>query len=184
MLYLQPVGPMPSIADPICGCLLAARRAAGSAPRAAARRRCDRARRSRLNPIKAKFGDDRRTWLDAAAVGSGHRARLQRWVCFSPPAWTGSWTGSPDNPSVTSAVSAIAQVIAAASASGAPGRSSCKRQASGSNPLTGSQVRGGKHPRYVSARGTNVTGRGCLAALRLPLRMVAAVASVQRRAAP
>ena len=36
---------------------------------------------------------------------------------------------------------------------------SCKRQVSGSNPLTGSQVRGGKYPLCVSARGTNVTGR-------------------------
>jgi hypothetical protein len=89
----------------------------------------------------AKFGNDRPIWLDpfdlsdrtdrwvcvTAAVGPGRRARLQPWVHFSPSAWTGSWTGSPDNPSVTSAVGAIAQVIAAASASGAPGRASCNR---------------------------------------------------------
>jgi hypothetical protein len=31
-------------------------------------------------------------------------------------AWTGSWTGSPDNPSAVSAVSAITRAIGAASA--------------------------------------------------------------------
>lgn len=45
------------------------------------------------------------------------------------------------------------------------GHTSCKRQASGSNPLTGSQFSGGK--RLVSApfRGTNVPGRGNPAAM-------------------
>ena len=56
-------------------------------------------------------------------------ALIQSRVHFSPSVWT----GSPDNPSVTSAVGAIAQVIAAASASGASGRASCKRQARGPN---------------------------------------------------
>ena len=41
---------------------------------------------------------------------------------------------------MVSAVSAVVRVICAASAVGARGRTSCKRQASGSNPLTGSQV--------------------------------------------
>jgi hypothetical protein len=59
-----------------------------------------------------------------------------------PSAWTGSWTGALDNPSAVSAVNAMACVICAASALGARGRTSCKRQASGSNPLTGSQIRG------------------------------------------
>ena len=40
-------------------------------------------------------------------------------------------------------MSAITRVICAASTHGAGGRTSCKRQASGSNPLTGSQVRPG-----------------------------------------
>ena len=48
----------------------------------------------------------------------------------------------PDNSSVVSAVSATIRVICAASAHGVRGRTSCKRQASGSNPLTGSQVSG------------------------------------------
>jgi hypothetical protein len=36
-----------------------------------------------------------------------------------PRAWTGSWTGSPDNPSAASAVSAMTRDIGSASASGA-----------------------------------------------------------------
>jgi catechol 2,3-dioxygenase-like lactoylglutathione lyase family enzyme len=45
-----------------------------------------------------------------------------------------------------SALSAMIRVICAASALGARGRTSCKRQASGSNPLTGSQLSQGKYP--------------------------------------
>jgi hypothetical protein len=50
---------------------------------------------------------------------------------------------------------------------------SCKRQVSGSNPLTGSQVRMAMDPLRVSVRGTSVAGQGCLAALLLPSRTVA-----------
>ena len=65
-----------------------------------------------------------------------------------------AWSGALDYPSAASAVSAMTCVIGAASAHGARGRTSCKRQVSGSNPLTGSQVREGKYPLWVSARGT------------------------------
>jgi hypothetical protein len=58
---------------------------------------------------------------------------------------------APDNPSAVSAVSAIIRIICAASAFGARGRYSCKRQASGSNPLTGSQP-------AVSRTDCNVSG--------------------------
>jgi hypothetical protein len=68
------------------------------------------------------------TWVTDTDTACGH-------------AWTGSWTGAQDNPSAASAISAITQGIVAARAPGAPSRASCKRQASGSNPLTGSQVR-------------------------------------------
>ncbi len=51
----------------------------------------------------------------------------------------GSWTGAPDNPSAASAIGAMTRVIGAASAHGVRGRTSCKRQVSGSNPLTGSR---------------------------------------------
>ena len=54
-----------------------------------------------------------------------------------PPAWNGSWDDAPDNPSATSAVRAITRPARAASALGARGRTSCKRQVSGSIPLTG-----------------------------------------------
>ena len=60
-----------------------------------------------------------------------------------PSAWNGSWNVAPDNPSAASAISAMTRAIAAASVLGARGRTSCKRQVSGSNPLTGSQVREG-----------------------------------------
>jgi hypothetical protein len=56
-----------------------------------------------------------------------------------PFAWNGSWNGALDNPSAASAVSAMTSAIGAASAHGARGRTSCKRQVSGSIPLTGSQ---------------------------------------------
>jgi hypothetical protein len=91
-----------------------------------------------------------------------------------PSAWNGLWNGALDNPSAASAVSAMTCAIGAASAHGARGRTSCKRQVSGSIPLTGSQVSGGKYPLCVSVRGTSGSGRGCLAALQLPSRTVAA----------
>ena len=56
--------------------------------------------------------------------------------------WTGLWTGSPDNPSVVSAVSAMPRGICAVRTVSARGRTSCKRQVSGSIPLTGSRSRG------------------------------------------
>jgi hypothetical protein len=62
---------------------------------------------------------------------------------LSPPsAWNGSWDDAEDNPSAAGAVSAIACAIGAARACAACERTSCKRQVSGSNPLTGSQVSG------------------------------------------
>jgi hypothetical protein len=63
-----------------------------------------------------------------------------------PSPWNVSWNGALDNSSAASAVSAVTCVIGAASAHGARGRTSCKRQVSGSIPLTGSQVRGGLVP--------------------------------------
>jgi hypothetical protein len=66
-----------------------------------------------------------------------------------PSAWNGSWNGALDNSSATSAVSAMIRAISAASAPGAWGHTSCKRQVSGSIPLTGSQVRWGKCPLCV-----------------------------------
>jgi hypothetical protein len=56
-------------------------------------------------------------------------------------AWNGSWNGAFDNSSATSAISAMARAIGAARTCRALGRTSCKRQVSGSIPLTGSQVR-------------------------------------------
>jgi len=50
------------------------------------------------------------------------------------PAWTGSWTGAPDNPSVVSAVSAMIRVIYAASAHGARGRAPLNPLVQGSSP--------------------------------------------------
>jgi hypothetical protein len=51
-----------------------------------------------------------------------------RWVATRDtacrPAWTGSWTGSPDNPSAASAVSAMIRVICAGRTLGARGRAS------------------------------------------------------------
>ena len=54
--------------------------------------------------------------------------------------WNGSWNGRLSNPSSAVASRAMSRAIYAAKGSGAAGRTSCKRQVSGSNPLTGSQV--------------------------------------------
>jgi len=81
---------------------------------------------------------------------------------FCPPsAWNGSWDGAPNNPSAVGAISAMDCAIGAASALGARGRTSCKRQVSGSIPLTGSQVREGVYPLRApgGVRGTNDAGR-------------------------
>jgi len=66
--------------------------------------------------------------------------------CHGPlSAWNGSWNDEPDNPSAASAIRAITRVIGAGRALVASGRTSCKRQVSGSIPLTGSQVRERTH---------------------------------------
>jgi len=59
-----------------------------------------------------------------------------------PPAWNDSWDDAQNNPSAAGAVSAIAGAIGAASACAACEHTSCKRQVSGSSPLTGSQLSG------------------------------------------
>ena len=62
---------------------------------------------------------------------------------FCPPsAWNGSWDDAQNNPSAAGAINAMTCVIVAASALGARGRTTCKRQVSGSNPLTGSRSDG------------------------------------------
>ena len=71
-----------------------------------------------------------------------------------PSVWNGSWNDALDNPSAASAVSAMSCAIGTASAHAARGRTSCKRQASGSNPLTGSQFSVGKHLISTLVRGT------------------------------
>ena len=64
---------------------------------------------------------------------------MSRWVTVMGIAcrlaWTGSWTGAPDNPSAAIAVNAMIRVIRAASAYGFRGHTS--RNA----PLAGSQRR-------------------------------------------
>ena len=71
------------------------------------------------------------------------RAELaRRMVTLRIACCGGSWTGVPDNPSVVSAISAMIRAIRAASVHRERGRTSCKRQVSGSNPLTGSSSEG------------------------------------------
>jgi hypothetical protein len=59
--------------------------------------------------------------------------------CCPPSAWDDSWDDPPNNPSAASAIRAITRAIGATSACTACEQTSCKRQVSGSNPLTGSQ---------------------------------------------
>ncbi len=93
--------------------------------------------------------------------------RLRRWVVFTrpgsgrgplpaPSVWDGSWNDALHDPSAASAAGAITCVIGAARGQGAWGRAPCKRQASGSNPLTGSKVRGYMVPLRAASVESNV----------------------------
>jgi hypothetical protein len=97
---------------------------------------------------------------------------------FLAVAWNGSWNDAPGNPSAAGAVSAMTRAIRAASAFGARGLPSCKRQVSGSIPLTGSpQVREGKCPPDVPRR-NGCYWPGLPGGTRLLSWTVAVVASV------
>jgi hypothetical protein len=112
--------------------------------------------RRRLDPNKANSAAQ---WTDGVLSCSTHVVKL-RCRCGGfrslhsvtvtdhclPSAWNVSWNGALDNPRAASAVSAMMCAIGAAGVLAAWGRASCKRQVSGSIPLTGSQVRGGSHP--------------------------------------
>ena len=93
-------------------------------------------------------------------VGSGHYVRLRSWIIACRSGWNVLWNGALDNSSAVSAVSAMTCAVGAASAHGARGRASCKRQVPGSNPGTGSQVRKGKYLQCVSVRGTKELAHG------------------------
>jgi hypothetical protein len=112
--------------------------------------------------------------------GFAHYARLRPWAIACRPPWDGSWNGPPDNPSAASAVTAMTCAVGAAGVHGVMGRIPCKRQVSGSNPLTGSQVTEGKCPLCVSACGTNVARRSCPPAFRQWSRTVAAALAAER----
>ena len=60
-------------------------------------------------------------WVTVMTIARGH-------------AWTGSWTGAPDNPSAARAVNAMIRVIRAASAPTAQGRTSHNPLVVGSSP--------------------------------------------------
>ena len=105
-----------------------------NAPNSAVRRQVRRQVRPSCRITSSSFGG---FWSLRSVIAMGRCA---------PFAWNGSWNGALDYPSAADAVSAMTYVICAASAYGARGRTSCKRQASGSNPLTGSQVRRGFGP--------------------------------------
>jgi hypothetical protein len=70
-----------------------------------------------------------------------------------PFAWNVSWNGALGDRSASSATGAIPCSIRAASTHAARSRASCKRQVSGSIPLTGSQVR--RIGAFTSDRETN-----------------------------
>ena len=61
------------------------------------------------------------------------------WAFPRSSPWNGSWNGGLSNPSSTRASRAMGRAICAASARGAPGRTSCKRQGAHSPDLPGSR---------------------------------------------
>jgi hypothetical protein len=74
-------------------------------------------------------------------------------------AWNGSWNGGAGNPSVLGAAGAFSCGIGAGSGPKAREHASCKRQVSGSNPLTGSS----------SETLSGVGGSGCCRRVTGPL---------------
>ena len=82
---------------------------------------------------------DRQMGRRCAEVSALRWVTITDIVCRLP--WTGSWTGASDNPSATSAISAITRVICAARVRGAWGRTSCKRQVIDSDPDVSQQAR-------------------------------------------
>jgi hypothetical protein len=64
-------------------------------------------------------------------------------------AWNGSWNGPPRNPLVLGAAVALSCGIGAGSGPKAREHASCKRQVSGSNPLTGSTSIPAKMPSHL-----------------------------------
>jgi hypothetical protein len=91
--------------------------------------------------------------------------------CCPQSAWNGSWNGTPDYASAAGAAAAMICVISAASAIGAGGRTSCKRQVSGSIPLTGSRS-DGVTALCMSRFVERTSSAGLSAMLRLLSRMV------------
>jgi hypothetical protein len=77
-----------------------------------------------------------------------------------PSAWNDSWDDAQNNPSAAGAVSAFACAIVAVSACAACEHTSCKRQASGSNPLTGSQFGDRLYLASARFRGTPSVAEG------------------------
>jgi hypothetical protein len=94
------------------------------------------AERARMRQHMPQVPDHR--FVECAAHQPFNITQSNRTQRAGVPAWTGSWTGASGNPSAASAISAMTRVICAGSAHNARSRTSCKRQVSGSNPLTGS----------------------------------------------
>jgi hypothetical protein len=82
----------------------------------------------------------RRQFASSLRAGPGRYAWLRQKRC-PPPAWNGSWNDAPDYPSAASAIRAMTCAIGAASALGARGRTSCKRQVIDSDPGGSQQAR-------------------------------------------
>ena len=92
------------------------------------------------NPVT--FCDDHRIDLvtvTAQILMPAHTLIGRRGALSPPPPWNESWNGSPGNTRVLGAARALLYGIGAGSGRMAPGHASCKRQVSGSNPLTGSK---------------------------------------------
>ena len=92
----------------------------------------------RSSPEEVCLRDTGPSWPTPADRPSRCRGRAGSAFPRSSP-WNGLWNGGLSKPSSTVASRAMTRAICADSGRGALGRTSCKRQVSGSNPLTGSQ---------------------------------------------
>jgi hypothetical protein len=108
---------------------------------------------------------------------SGSRATSQATRGRSLWAWTGSWTGSPDNPSAENAISAMTLAIGAASACAARARASRNAPLAGFRPAVALRWdhvlarRDAASRRWITSHTTRVSAvSGSLSSSRWPRR--------------
>jgi hypothetical protein len=130
---------------------------------------------SQPGDVYAGWGDTKDPLWSRARIGSALPRRWRsadRTVAFKGPyrSWNGSWNGALSNPSSQGASRAMSRAVCAASARGAPGRASCKRQVRGEDEPHGNPALHRRHPSRVLIGG-----------LMIPLRRTRCPTGIEAR---